>query len=109
MMMVNQFELEQIREVSQKMLSSAEEGDWEKLPEFESERQKMMYSFFEGEQSIQSFSLQEQAQVAQVINEVLLLNGNISNLAEQGKNAITGQLHGMKKRQNVHSAYLQNR
>ena len=98
-------ELVKLEEISQKMLALAKANDWDQLPELEIERKHLMHSFFEHQQ----ISSLESAQIEQVIQGVLSINHTISQLAEKEKVSIGQQLHGLKKRQNVHSAYLQNK
>ena len=108
--MDNYQELSQFQEISQKMLSLAEACDWDKLPELEAERKNLMLSFFEHQQtSLQGVSSQKSTQIERLMKSVLSINDKISQLAEQEKVSIGNQLHGLKKRQNVHSAYLQNK
>lgn len=97
-------QLSLFQEISKKMLGMAESKDWEKLPDLENERKILMQFFFE-----QSVSAQDSAQVKQVIQDVLSINEKISQLAEQEKMLIGQQINSMKKRQNVHSAYLENK
>ncbi len=96
--------LEQFLAMSQQMLELAKHAEWESLPDLEIKRQALMVSFFETEDKHQNT-----AQVAQVIKQVLLINDTIEKLAQQEKIIISQQLHGLKKQQNVHSAYLQNK
>ena len=98
-------ELEQVQEISQKMLDLAQANDWEPLPDLELKRKNLMHSFFEQQQ----ISAQDSAPIEQLIQRVLSINDMISQLAEQKKVSIGQQLNGLKKRQNVHSAYLQNK
>ncbi len=104
-----QLELEKLQKISQTMLLSAQENDWEKLPELETERKNVMESFFSPVSFSQKLTLQDSARVEQVIQEVLSINDKISHLAEKEKVTINTRLYGMKKKQNVHSAYLQNK
>ena len=104
-----QLELEKLQNISHKMLVSAEANNWEKLAELETERKSVMESFFSPASFSQQLSPQDSSQVEQVIQEVLSINDKLSQLAEQEKASINTQLHGMKKKQNVHSAYLQNK
>ncbi|WP_198263992.1 flagellar protein FliT [sulfur-oxidizing endosymbiont of Gigantopelta aegis] len=110
--MQQSLELAQFLNISQSMLSAAEAGDWACLPEREVERKKVMQQYFSSESFNQAVSLQggieESDGISQVINQVLEINTQIETLAEQGKLAINLQLQGMKKKQSVHSAYLQN-
>lgn len=104
-----QLELEKLQEMSQKMLISAQANEWEKLPELETERKRVMESFFNPASFSQQLSLQDSSRVEQAIQEVLSINDKISQLAEKEKVTINTRLYGMKKKQNVHSAYLQNK
>jgi hypothetical protein len=106
-------ELDKLLNISQQMLSAAKVGDWECLPEREIERKKVMQRYFSSESfkqetASQAISSSESTGISKVINQVLEINTQIEILAEQGKSAINQQLHGMKQKQNVHSAYLQN-
>ena len=103
MIMDNYQELSQLQEISRKMLNLAEACDWDKLPDLEDERKSLMQSFFSHQ-----ISIRDSAQVKQVIQDVLSINDDIAKLAQQEKTSIGHQVQGMKKRQNVHSAYLQN-
>jgi hypothetical protein len=96
--------LEQFLAMSQQMLEFAKNDKWEKLPDLEIKRKELMFSFFETEDSHQNT-----AQVAQIIKQVLSINDTIEQLAQQEKTIISQQLNGLKKQQNVHSAYLQNK
>ena len=106
--MQHSLELTQLLDISQQMLSSAETGDWECLPEQEIERKKVMEHFFSSDDFLQDSSPQQSNQVSQVINKVLDINAQIETLAEQEKRGINQQLLGMKQKQNAHSAYLKN-
>ncbi|MCW8932507.1 MAG: flagellar protein FliT, partial [Gammaproteobacteria bacterium] len=101
-------ELQQFLETSRKMLESAKNSDWEPLPTLESERKKLMVSFFESDVSAEN-SKDDQLKIEKAINEVLSINEEIEQLAQKEKVTIGQQLHGFKKKQNVHSAYLQNK
>ncbi len=106
--MQQSLELTQLLDISQQMLNAATVGDWEFLPEQESERKKVMQFIFSSGDYNQDVSVQESDKISQVINQVLEINTQIEALAEQGKVDIKQQLQGMKQKQNVHSAYLQN-
>ena len=99
-----EFELQQFLEISRKMLEFAEMNDWEKLSDLEHTRKKIMLSFFEAKNSAP-----KSEKVEQTINNVLEINEKIEQLAQQEKVTIAQQLQGLKKKQNVHSAYLQNK
>ncbi len=96
--------LEQFLSMSQQMLEFAKNDKWEKLPDLEIKRKALMVAFFETEDKHQNT-----AQVAQIIKQVLLINDTIEKLAQQEKTIISQQVHSLKKQQNVHSAYLQNK
>ena len=98
------FELTQFQEISQKMLGLAQSSDWDKLSDLEHERKDLMKSFFSHQ-----VSSQDSGHVEGVIQEVLSINDKIAQLAQLEKNSLGHQLQGLKKRQNVHSAYLQNK
>lgn len=102
------FELKQFLVISQKMLDYAENNDWEKLPDLESDRKKIMQSLFESQDSDRDSS-SGTTKIEQTIKNVLSINEKIEQLAQQEKVVIGQQLHGLKKKQNVHSAYLQNK
>lgn len=87
------------------MLVLAKANNWEQLPELEIKRKHLMHSFFEQQQT----SVLDSAKIEQAIQNVLSINMTITQLAEQEKVSIGQQLHGLKKRQNVHSAYLQHK
>ena len=99
-----QSQLEQFQEMSQMMLELSEAGDWDKLPDLESERQAIMKSVFS-----EQVSVQDAPQVEKLIKEVLLINEKITKLAEKSKISISFQRQNIIKRQNVHSAYIQNK
>ena len=99
-----EFELQQFLDISRKMLEFAEANDWEKLPDLENNRKKIMLSFFEAKNSAP-----KSAKVEQIIKSVLSINEEIEQFARQEKVTIGHQLQGLKKKQNVHSAYLQNK
>ena len=100
-----QEELQQFLNISQQMLGLAEKNTWDDLPQLEHSRQQLMQSYFKGK----TISTEDSAYVEQMIKKVLIINEKIALLAEQSKQAISQQLHGMKKRQNVQSAYLENK
>lgn len=102
------FELKQFLVISQKMLDYAENNDWEKLPDLESDRKKIMQSLFESQDSDRDSS-SGTTKIEQTIKNVLSINEKIEQLAQQEKVVIGQQLQGLKKKQNVHSAYLQNK
>jgi hypothetical protein len=102
------FELKQFLVISQKMLDYAENNDWEKLPDLESDRKKIMQSLFESQDSDRDSS-SGTTKIEQTIKNVLSINEKIEQLAQQEKATIGQQLQGLKKKQNVHSAYLQNK
>ena len=104
-----QLELESLQKISHKMLVLAETGDWEKLPELENNRKGVMQSFFNPSSFSQKLSPHDSSQVERVVQEVLSINNKISQLAEKQQMSINTRLYGMKKKQNVHSAYLQNK
>ncbi len=99
-------ELHSLLTISQQMLVDAQAGHWDKLPDLESKRNELMHVFFEQNGPAVAYSHE---QIKQTIEAVLRLNKKIAQLAQQEKNGISQQLHGMKKKQNVHSAYLQNK
>ena len=98
-------EMSQLQEISQTMLALAKANNWEQLPELEIKRKSLMQSFFER----QPVSTRNSVEIEQVIKNILSINDKIAHLAEQEKITIGQKLHGMKKRQNVHSAYVQNK
>lgn len=102
------FELKQFLDISQQMLDCAENNDWEKLPDLENDRKKIMLSLFELQDS-DSHSPFNTTKIEKTIKNVLSINEKIEQLAQQEKMVIGQQLHGLKKKQNVHSAYLQNK
>ena len=106
-------ELKQFLNISQKMLELAKNNDWEKLSDLEIDRKKIMQSFFEAKNSADNNSTDNLEhnpdKVEQVIKNVLSINEKIEQLAQKEKATIGQQLHGLKKKQNVHSAYLQNK
>ena len=101
-------ELKQFLNISQKMLELAKNNDWEKLSDLEIDRKKIMQSFFEAKNSADNLE-HNSDKVEQVIKNVLSINEKIEQLAQKEKATIGQQLHGLKKKQNVHSAYLQNK
>ena len=100
-------ELEYFFDVSQKMLALAKNKDWEKLPELEVDRQKVMHSFFESEDSDHYLSINSD-KVEHTIKNVLLINEQIEKIAQKEQLVIGQELQGLKKKQNAHSAYLEN-
>ena len=96
-------ELKEIQAISHKMFALAEVNNWQKLPDLEKERKNIMNSFFSSE-----VTMQDSSEVKKVIQDVLLINDKITELAEESKRTISLQRQNIKKRQNVHSAYLQN-
>ncbi len=103
-----ELELKQFLDISLKMLEFAKVSDWEKLPALENERKKIMISFFESPTSDEKSS-ENVLEAEQTINDVLSINEQIEQLAQKEKVTIAQQLHGFKKKQNVHSAYLENK
>ncbi len=84
------FELNQFQKISQKMLTLAEANDWERIHELETERKKLIQSFFEKQQtSIQNLSHEDCHKVEQTIKNVLSINHKLSQLAEQKKVSIS--------------------
>ena len=102
------FKLKHFLDISRQMLEFAKNNDWEKLPDLENDRKKIMQSVFEAKNSV-SNSSSKANQIEQTIKNVLLINDKIEQLAQQEKVTIGQHLHGLKKKQNVHSAYLQNK
>ena len=100
--------LKQFLDISRQMLVFAKNNDWEKLPDLENDRNKIMRSVFKGKNSV-SNSPSNAHGIEQTIKNVLSINDKIEQLAQQKKVTIGRQLHGLKKKQNVHSAYLQNK
>jgi len=96
--------LEQAQIISWKMLALAEQCDWDQLPDLENKRKKIMESFFS-----QPVPVHDSAQVEKIIQDVLIINDQITALAEKEKVSIGQQRQNIKKRQNVQSAYLQNK
>jgi len=103
-----EFELKQFLDISRKMLEFAKNNDWEKLPDLENDRKKIIHSLFETKKSVNN-SASNTSRIEQTIKNVLAINDKIEQLAQQEKITIGQQLHGLKKKQNVHSAYLQNK
>ncbi len=99
-----QSQLEQFQEMSQVMLELSEANDWDKLPDLENKRQAIMRSIFS-----EKVSVQDAPQVEKIIKEVLLINEKITKLAEKSKVSISFKRQNIIKRQNVHSAYIQNK
>jgi len=102
------FKLKQFLDISRQMLAFAKNNNWEKLPDLENDRNKIMRSVFKGKNSV-SNSPSNAHGIEQTIKNVLSINDKIEQLAQQQKVTISRQLHGLKKKQNVHSAYLQNK
>ena len=99
-----EIEVTQFLDISRKMLTSAKNNGWDELPDLEIARKKIMMSLFEsGTES------QDSAKLEQMIGDVVSINEQIEQLARDEKAKIGQQLHGLKKKQNVHSAYLQNK
>ena len=103
-----EFKLMQFLDISRQMLEFAKNNDWEKLPDLENNRKKIMRSVFEAKNSVSKLP-SNAPEIEQTIKNVLLINNKIEQLAQQEKVTIGQQLHGLKKKQNVHSAYLQNK
>ena len=105
--MLNQLvkKMQDIQTLSHKMLMLAKSGDWEQLPELEQLRDKKIRMFFEE----QEISVQDSDKIGQAIQSILTINNKIALFAEQEKIAVCEQIQGIKKRQNVNSAYLQNK
>lgn len=99
-----ELELIQFLDISQTMLVCAKNNDWDQLPELEAKRNQVITSFF-GE----AVAGNDSVKTEKIINEVLVINKKIEQLAQQEKMVIGQQLQGLKKKQNVHSAYLQNK
>ena len=101
-------ELKQFLDISQQMLELAKNNNWEDFSDLEIDRKKIMQSFFETKNSADN-SQHSSDKVEQVIKNVLSINEKIEQLAQKEKVTIGQQLHDLKKKQNVHSAYLQNK
>lgn len=97
-------DLKQFLDISQSMLECAKSNDWDKLPDLENKRKSVINSFFE-----QSPAEQDSVKIEKTIKDVLSINEKIEQLAQQEKVIIGQQLQGLKKKQNVRSAYLQNK
>lgn len=97
-------ELSQFQKISQQMLEFAEADEWDKLSDLEKKRKTLMQSFF-----AQPVSPEDSVDIRRVIESVLTINDKITQLAGQHKGAISLQLQELKKRQNVQSAYMQNK
>lgn len=99
-----ELELKQFLDISQSMLVCAKNNDWDNLPDLENKRKSIINSFFE-----QSISEYDSVKIEQTIKDVLFINEKIEQLAQQEKVIVGQQLSGLKKKQSVHSAYLQNK
>jgi hypothetical protein len=97
--------LEQFQSLSRKMLNHAEHQQWDRLPELEQERQQVIQQFFKHE----TITVDDSPRVESIINDVLSINEALAKLAEKTKRSIAKNIQGMKQRQTVHSAYLENK
>ncbi len=95
--------LKGLQAISQQMLQSAQQEEWQKLPLLEQQRKALMHGYFEEVRSEKEVEI-----IATVINSVLSINREIEQLAREQQKKINRQLQNMKKRQNAHSAYMQN-
>ncbi len=101
-------ELVSLLNFSQRMLGLAQNSDWEEFSELEIKRTEVMHSFFESS-ALKEGSIGDSDKIEQTIKKVLLINEQIEKLAQKEKITISQQLHSMKQKQNVHSAYLENK
>ena len=106
---IKETELRQFVDISRKMLESAKNNDWDKLPDLEDERKKIMLSIFESGAEYQDLVNHDSGKLEQMIKNVLSMNEQIEQLAGEEKITIGQQLQVMKKKQSVNSAYLQNK
>jgi len=101
-------QLESLLELSQSMLACAKEEQWQKLPDIETKRQQLMYKLFENK-SVFVGTENLSTQATMTIEAVLAINTEIEQFAQQQKVSLTQKVSGLKKKQNVHSAYLENK
>lgn len=104
MLKSEEIKMQQFFTISQQMLALAEKNQWEQMAALESERKQLMTAFFENQ-----LSEMPAAKLSQLIQDVLLINEKIEHRAEQEKETIGQNLYALKQKQNVHSAYLQNK
>ena len=98
-------ELNDIQNLSNTILSLAESDDWDNIPGIEQQRDKLIRHFFEN----QDVNAGDRDIIEQTIQSVLQINKRVTVLAEQKKITINAQMQDLRKRQNVNSAYLQNK
>ncbi|GEM_PF-2767507 len=98
-------ELNDIQNLSNTILSLAESDDWDNIPGIEQQRDNLIRHFFEN----QDFNAGDRDIIEQTIQSVLQINKRVTVLAEQKKITINAQMQDLRKRQNVNSAYLQNK
>ncbi len=98
-------ELNEIHVLSNTILSLAESDDWDSIPDIEQQRDKLIRHFFENK----DFDAGDRGIIEQTIQSVLQINNRFTVLAEQKKLTINAQMQDLRKRQNVNSAYLQNK
>ena len=98
-------ELNDIQNLSNTILLLAESDDWDDIPGIEQQRDKLIRHYFE----TQDFNSGDREIIEQTIQSVLKINNRVTVLAEQKKITINAQMQDLRKRQNVNSAYLQNK
>lgn len=95
--------LQELLDISSKMLGMAENSQWELIPEYEKQRLALARSIFKTPLDIQDSPL-----VASIIEQVLEINRKFNDLAEQEKADLSRNFQLFKKRSKINNAYTDN-
>jgi hypothetical protein len=92
--------LEEVLQLSRRMLQAAQAGDWPALLEQERERRTTLDEIF-----THSVSPQETPAMAAAIQELLHLDRQIARLGNEARRQVAGELKKLRQGRQVHIAY----
>jgi len=98
-----QEQLERILSMTRSMLELARAQDWEALSELEPQRRQLIMAFF-----TEAPSLQEAAQVASVIEQVLAIDRETMGLGQAGLKQLGADLRNVGIGRRAHQAYSEH-
>jgi hypothetical protein len=94
-------QLKQITEMSQCMLASAKEMDWDRVAELETQRKKLVTKCFQ-----QLTNEQDAPEVAASIRAILRLNQEVTELGNQCRDQLGDEIHTHNTGRTATAAYL---
>ncbi|MFK5984453.1 MAG: flagellar protein FliT [Pseudomonadota bacterium] len=95
--------LDQIKKLSESMLDLVNIGKWESITDIEEKRQGLLDEFF-----LNPVSEEDSQYIAEIIQQVLQINNDITKILEQNKKQLVTEFRQFKSSQKATKAYLSN-